>query len=1162
MEEFELLSEVELRGARHRVRAFRHRRSGLRVVCAHVRGPLTDVSVIVPTEPHGDDGLPHCLEHLVFLGSRARPYKGVLDTVALRCIAAGTNAWTDLTHTVYTVQTGGFEGVVQLLPVYLEHIFDPLLSDAAFVTEVFHVDGAGEQQGVVYNEMKAREQSEEDLSGLYMSRALFPGHPASFCSGGLTPSIATLSNERVRAYHREFYSVRSAVVLVSGEIDEERLLRCIADTVLPSDRPPANAWAQPPPPIAASSSAVREFPCQDELTGSVAFAWNGPPLHDLYTLTAMDVLFRYLQDTSASPIQQRFVECKHPLASGVACYLREFPQCVLHLQFSGVPVVRTGRESDTDSNFDGDDDFSDDADHSDGDGDSSSTGSSSSRSDERSGRRRARGVAARRGRPVGRANGAAASNAAADATVTAPAAAAAVAAGGEAGDGGAACCDSDDEAWTTEDEEGESELGSVPPEDEEPAAFDSDDEDHAHLLVENAMQRRLRKLLRGLVDNGFPEGPNALAEIARYHRVKFVESLEDEPHSVVSDAVITDAVFAQCTAGPMGCRADLLEILERLEREPAAFWQDLIRRYMLDAPCIELTMRPSKALAKTLAAQGRADKKKRVAALGKRGLRKRGEQLTAAMTFNSRPLPESFVFPSVPPPSSVPQFACSSSMRTLARAGVPVQCVVCPDTHFVHCRWLVHVLELPEDLRRYWPLFMSLHMESPVRTDSGELLSYQTVVNLMSRELVHMGNGLGLSGDLFATGSFQDIYLLYLESETSRVERLCWWLFAMMTRVELNVERIRSMATLLRRDIQEDRRSGSNVCSQLSQIASSTRDSPNLAISAIVQQTLLTSILSDASELEFARAQLVRLQQWLVAHPAKTLFQIAAATPEAIDETCSQLDAFWQERLLPVSSSDAATPEAHFVRGYRPLAYAPSTEAASLMLGLPAEQSGYVEMYVPCAVAKGHADFYPIVLLCELLCMSEGPLWREVRGRGVAYDVEVAYALFGSQLYFSLSDCSDICEGLRIFFDCLRSVPSAPDLLTPFTLDSAKATSLFRVHSRRSTPAGIIHQSLCSLLMGFGDLDAEREYERRLQEVTVDDVLAVYHRYFTRFLGAESRIMVTVSAPETIERVARRIKSVDGAIELRRCTFADLRQLAAARSATKEAGAEESGADR
>merc|ERR1711974_395181 len=53
-------------------------------------------------------------EHLIFLGSEQYPYKGVLDSLANRCLARGTNAWTDVDHTCYTVEVAGSEGFLNL----------------------------------------------------------------------------------------------------------------------------------------------------------------------------------------------------------------------------------------------------------------------------------------------------------------------------------------------------------------------------------------------------------------------------------------------------------------------------------------------------------------------------------------------------------------------------------------------------------------------------------------------------------------------------------------------------------------------------------------------------------------------------------------------------------------------------------------------------------------------------------------------------------------------------------------------------------------------------------------------------------------------------------------------------------------------------------------
>lgn len=63
--------------------------------------------------------------------------QGVLDLVANRCLAQGTNAWTDVDHTCYTMTMAGSEGFLNLLPLYLDHILYPTLT----------VGGGGVRQG-------------------------------------------------------------------------------------------------------------------------------------------------------------------------------------------------------------------------------------------------------------------------------------------------------------------------------------------------------------------------------------------------------------------------------------------------------------------------------------------------------------------------------------------------------------------------------------------------------------------------------------------------------------------------------------------------------------------------------------------------------------------------------------------------------------------------------------------------------------------------------------------------------------------------------------------------------------------------------------------------------------------------------------------------------
>jgi Zn-dependent M16 (insulinase) family peptidase len=68
------------------------------------------------------------------MGSEKYPYKGILDLFANRGFASGTNAWTASDHTAYTVSTAGEQGFLQLLPIYVDHILFPTITNAGCVT--------------------------------------------------------------------------------------------------------------------------------------------------------------------------------------------------------------------------------------------------------------------------------------------------------------------------------------------------------------------------------------------------------------------------------------------------------------------------------------------------------------------------------------------------------------------------------------------------------------------------------------------------------------------------------------------------------------------------------------------------------------------------------------------------------------------------------------------------------------------------------------------------------------------------------------------------------------------------------------------------------------------------------------------------------------------
>jgi hypothetical protein len=92
---FEPLQSFNVKYAPVQVAKYRSKRTGLTVVIGNHKSPITNGHFVVASEIFDDTGRPHTLEHLVFLGSKSYPYKGVLDQLANRAGSNGTNAWTD-----------------------------------------------------------------------------------------------------------------------------------------------------------------------------------------------------------------------------------------------------------------------------------------------------------------------------------------------------------------------------------------------------------------------------------------------------------------------------------------------------------------------------------------------------------------------------------------------------------------------------------------------------------------------------------------------------------------------------------------------------------------------------------------------------------------------------------------------------------------------------------------------------------------------------------------------------------------------------------------------------------------------------------------------------------------------------------------------------------
>lgn len=261
----------------------------MRVVVVDKQGPKISGYFTLATEIHDDSGAPHTLEHLCFMGSRSYQYKGVLDKLATRAYS-NTNAWTATDHTAYTLDTAGWEGFAQILPVYLEHVLLPTLTDAGCYTEVHHVDGSGQDAGVVYSEMQGVQNQQAELMELQARRILYPkGNGFRYETGGMMDQLRVLTADRIRDFHKEMYQPKNLCLVLAGEVDHTELLQILDDfetTILkevpPLDAPFTRPWidSTKTPNLTESTIETVKFPEEDESMGEILVGFLGPSCND------------------------------------------------------------------------------------------------------------------------------------------------------------------------------------------------------------------------------------------------------------------------------------------------------------------------------------------------------------------------------------------------------------------------------------------------------------------------------------------------------------------------------------------------------------------------------------------------------------------------------------------------------------------------------------------------------------------------------------------------------------------------------------------------------------------------------------------------------------------------------------------------------------------
>ncbi|KAJ3434493.1 presequence protease [Anaeramoeba flamelloides] len=222
LEEFDLNKEVN-------VQKYFSTKTGMTTVFINSPGPIINGSLIIATPVNDNAGLPHIIEHMVYSGSEDYPYPKFLDEFIKRCYGSDCNGETEIDYTNFQLTTVDSKGFLTALPVYLDHIFFPLFSESFFLTEIYHIDEEGKENGVVFNEEKMTESTSDEILEREVKKLLYKDTPFEYESGGLTNEIRNVTLEQVKKYHKSYYLPQNMVMFFSGTISPNDVFQSLEE---------------------------------------------------------------------------------------------------------------------------------------------------------------------------------------------------------------------------------------------------------------------------------------------------------------------------------------------------------------------------------------------------------------------------------------------------------------------------------------------------------------------------------------------------------------------------------------------------------------------------------------------------------------------------------------------------------------------------------------------------------------------------------------------------------------------------------------------------------------------------------------------------------------------------------------------------------------------
>ena len=219
---FELLREEDIPELKSKGKLYRHVQSGAELLSLENEDENKVFGITFRTPPTDSSGTPHIMEHSVLCGSRKYPVKAPFVQLMKGSLNTFLNAFTYPDRTCYPVASQNLKDFYNLVDVYLDAVFYPLITPETLKQEGWHyeleeADGPISYKGVVFNEMKGVFSSPEGVLEENTQHAVFPDNIYRHNGGGDPAKIPGLTYKAFTEFHQTYYHPSNARIFFYGD---------------------------------------------------------------------------------------------------------------------------------------------------------------------------------------------------------------------------------------------------------------------------------------------------------------------------------------------------------------------------------------------------------------------------------------------------------------------------------------------------------------------------------------------------------------------------------------------------------------------------------------------------------------------------------------------------------------------------------------------------------------------------------------------------------------------------------------------------------------------------------------------------------------------------------------------------------------------------------